>query len=363
MDNRISRALASEPVASHRALLDRFGRYIVPEPLIFKYLSDSLLRLFFTVAGGGDEIKFGNIVALVVLHDFKQDRTLFAHPVFASPEASPLLKHIDGPMTRPSVEAGQSWEQATRRYIEHKRALWERFEGETKTLRRAEASRRWREALHWALVRLHYCDQCDACRWEGTVRNTVAESTPPSTAILSPEEQATVQAIVGSDMWRMEIDYAHRGDFVVEEMPRFLQRFDERFTIAAFPARLPVVQGGAIVGMAAYYDHAGKRVRYVHELTAGCDGEMLFRFGEQELGLPSFSAIPTWETDLHDYGEWRREAWMRFWIEELEFGIAEASRHWIDDYWVALQRLLHIGDSNPVTDVGREMDAAAHATV
>jgi hypothetical protein len=344
LDDRVSRALASPPVKAHRALLDRLGRRIDPSPMLCKEVGDRYLRLFFAVDGRDDDIWESTIIAVVLLYDIQKEQTLYAHPVFAGPNANPLLKNLDGPMSAPKAQTGINGDLATRRLVAHKRALWTRFESERTTLGRAAASRRWREGFHWALVRLYFCDRCDGCRWgspffEGSAGAPYRESdSPPAPPPHhSFETRALVEAIVCHDLWKLEVAYAGRGGFSVEETPRIVHHLDQRFAILVFPTDVEFIEAGSIVGLVVYYDKVADRVWYVHALTAGPDADMAFLHGNLALGLPAIAPESMCAEVKQSHQDWRRNAWTRFWLDELEAGIFLASRHWLDSHWNALR--------------------------
>lgn len=344
LDERISRALASPPVMAHRALLDRLGRRIDPAPMLCKEVGDRFLRVFFWVDGGSDEIWKSTIVAMVLLYDTEAEHTLYAHPVFAGPDANPLLKNLDGPMSSPKAQTGNNGDLATRRLVEHKRALWSRFEAERTPLGRAAASRRWRDGFHWALIRLYFCDRCDGCRWgspffEGAAGDPYREfaappATPPHYCL---ETRALVEAIVCHDLWKLEVAYAGRGGFGVVETPRIVHHLDRRFAVLVFPTDVEFIEAGSIVGLIVYYDKVADRVWYVSGLTAGPDSDMAFLHGDRALGLPAVAPEPAFDEIKQSYEDWRQSAWSQYWLDELEAGIFHASRHWLDAHWNAVR--------------------------
>jgi hypothetical protein len=358
LDRRISRALASPPVAVHRALLERAGRAIDPDPLLAKYLAGPYLRLFFAVTGGGDEIRLGTVVAIALLFDPPREETLCAHPVFAGPDVSPMLKRLDGPVAQPSAQEGRNGELATRRFLAHKRVLWERFEEERGTKGRAEAGRRWREGFLWALVRLHFCERCPGCRWgcpffDGPAAEHHAPSRPSRRDPYLPAEmREIVAAVTSADLWQLEVAYVRRGGFVMATVPRLARHLDHRFTIVVLPTTVEFLHEGAIVGVAAWYDRYTHRVRYVHVLTAGSEPEPILVHGDRELGLPSAGH----ESQVsEDYVAWRASAWRRFWLDELEHGIGDASAAWLDTYWDAVRRLFGGARTSPAPSDSRDL--------
>jgi hemerythrin-like domain-containing protein len=343
---RVERALASPAVAMQRAMLERAGLRVGAQPILWKNLPSGHLRLFFPVSGESARLATGSIVALVLLYDIAREETLYAHPVHAGPEANPLLKHLGGPMAHPRAQEGENGELATRRLLQHKAALWDAFEAERGRLGAEEAGRRWRERYGWSLIRLYFCERCTACRWgdpayEGAGAERCgpgplapAAHTPDARA---PGFEAVADAIRMSEAFRVEVAYAARGRFGVAEAPRLVAHVDADWTVAVFPSDAEVLEGGSLVGVAAWFHAPSGTTPYVHCLPAGPEAEILLLHGDRALGLP-LDGIG--EDARSTYASWRRSAWSRFWLDELELGRHAASRRWLDGWWEALGRLL-----------------------
>jgi hemerythrin-like domain-containing protein len=340
---RVERALASPAVALQRGMLERVGLRVDPQPILWKNLPSGHLRLFFPVTDGSARLATGSVVALVLLYDLAREETLYAHPVHAGPEANPLLKHLGGPMAHPRAQEGENGELATRRLLQHKAALWEALEEEQERLGAEEAGRRWRERYGWSLVRLYFCERCSACRWgdpsyDGAGGERSAPPPPPAApGARAPGWEAVVDAIRRSDAFRVEVAYAARGRFAVAAEPRLVVPVDTDWTVAVFPADAELVEGGSLVGVAAWFHAPSATTPYVHCLAAGPEAELLFLHGDRALGLP-LGGIG--EDARRAYAAWRRSAWSRFWLDELELGRHDASRRWLDGWWVALERFL-----------------------
>jgi len=350
---QVERALASPPVARLRGLLECTGRRLDPQPLLWKQLPGPYLRLFFTVAGPTDAIEEGEVVAVVLLHDLASECTLYAHPIHAGPGANPLLRHVGGPMANPKAQAGRNGEPATRRLLEHKYALWSRFQEECETRGPAEAGRRWRERYAWALVRLYFCERCAACRWGSpgfdgagdsvAFRSPVAADPAVAAGVAEPGGarpagfEPVAVAICASEAWQIEARYAQRGGFTLGEAPTLVAPLEDDHVLAVFGSDAEWLDGGSIVGAAAWLHRPSGEVRHVHCLVAGPEAERVFLDGDRALGLPRPGATrPEARTA---YVRWRREAWARFWQDELELGLHAASRRWLRDHQTALATL------------------------
>jgi hemerythrin-like domain-containing protein len=339
---RIERALASPAVGVLRRALARIGRRIEPSPILWKQLPSGHLRLFFPAVGEPDAIDAGSVVAVVLLHDLAQERTLYAHPVYAGPEANPLLKHLGGPLAHPKAQEDPNGDRATRRLLLHKAALWARFEEERAALGVAEASRRWRERYGWALVRLYFCERCPGCRWgdPGCDGAGAAAWRPPERPM--PREtpaawRPVAEAVRRSEVFRIEADYARRGRFAVDETPRRVAPLGPDWSLALFATDAEPLEGGALVALAAWHHRPSGETAYASCLSFGPEAETLFLAGDRALGLPLPGADPAARAD---YAAWRARAWTSFWLDELELGLQVASRRWLDGLWAALARLV-----------------------
>jgi len=343
---RVERALASLPVALQREALQRCGLDVDPEPLLWKELPGSQLRLFFPVRGGSERIEEGDVVCLVLLYDILRERTLYAHPIHAGPGANPLLKHLGGPMAQPKAQPGEKGDRATRRLLENKTAIWRCFLREQEEFGPEEAGRRWRQRYAWTLIRLYFCERCSACRWgspffEGSDgaphRTSDATAVRPEPARMAGWEAAR-DAIRRSDAWSVEVQYARRGGFTISEEPQLVWPLDGDHLLAVFPSDAEFLDGGCIVGMAVYFHAPSSEVRYLHCLSAGPDPETLFLHGDRALAFPQPGAGR--EGAREAYVQWRAEAWWQFWLDELDLGIHAASRNWLHSFWEALTKLL-----------------------
>lgn len=343
----IDTILASAPVAALRTALRRVQRHIEPVPVLWKNLPGPSLRAIFPVSG--EQIEEGVVVSVVVLHDLQDDRTLYAHPMHAGPEVNPLLKHLDGPMNGPRSQPGLDGDRATRRIMAHKRALWERFRAERETLGITEASRRWRAGYYWALRRLYFCSNCAQCKWGHPYFDERGESPDSYTPVHDPlrhglepasgEASAIVDRVVASRAWQIEAAYARRGGFAVNPSPRLLQDLDEEHVQAIFPTDAALLQGGSLVALSVIYHRPSACVIYAHCLSCGPEAEIIFLRGDTALGLPRPQEEPTVRSARRAYIDWRKNAWTRFWLDELEQGLSVASTRWRDSFWQALEDL------------------------
>ncbi|HMM74713.1 MAG TPA: hemerythrin domain-containing protein [Gammaproteobacteria bacterium] len=341
-------ALASEAVGLLHRALERVGRRIAHDPMLWKALPGGYLRLFFSVTGQVDRIESGTVVAIVLLYDVASERTLYAHPVYASPEANPLLKHVGGPMAQPRAQVGENGVSATRRLLYHKMAIWDAHVRERRRLGPDAASQRWRARYGWSLVRLYFCERCAACRWgspffagdDGMPLRVETGPADGSDSRPGDETDPAVTAIRASPAWRIETAYARRGGFRLTEVPRLVTALGDDWTIAVFPTDAEILDGGSIVAAAAYHHRPTGGTHWVQCLVAGAEAETLFVSGDA-LGLPFPGGSYGPQPGLR-YAAWRRRAWSRFWLDELELGVHAASTRWLTGYWQALRLLFRI---------------------
>jgi radical SAM/Cys-rich protein len=357
--------LDSRPMQAMRTSLARTGLRIEAEPIVYKDLDHDLVRLMFPVTGG--LVDDGVVVSVVCLFDRPRNRTLYAHPMHAGPGVNPLVRHLDGPMASPKSQVGADGDRASQRIIEHKEALWDRFVRERVTIGQAEAGRRWREGYYWSLKRLYFCSGCTRCKW-GSPFFDGPDRTLPGRAIVSRptrcgsslngENGTVVEDVLRSVVWRDESRYVRRGGFTLMERPRLLRDLDDRFTQVVFPTNALLLQAGSLVGAAFMYDRRSGGVVFSHCLVAGRETEIQFLKGDVAFGLPKPQPGSAGDDARLVYRAWRRDAWSRFWLNELEGGIAVASETWLDEFWVAMEALF--GGDDLAGDADRQSLSSNH---
>lgn len=340
-DDVIQAVLAGSAVDLLRGNLRRAGSDILPLPLVCKQLGDRFLRLIFPVSG--DAVCLGTVVSVVTLYDLERRSTLYAHAMHAGPGVNPLLRHLDGPMAAPMAQPGIDGRRATRRLLEHKRALWSRFCREKAALGEAEASRRWRAGYYWALQRLYYCSRCAGCRWGNVFFDGPIPSAPwkpivaafdlPRTAV-PPSLAGLVAQITADEAWQTEVAYVQRGGWGVAPTPRLISRTDNGYWLLSFPTNARLLEPGTLVALTACWHEPVREVRHAFPLVAGPECEPQLRYGAA-LGL---QGLPE-EAAVRRFTAWRGEAWSRFWMDELEEGLAIASDRWRRGLWHALESL------------------------
>jgi hypothetical protein len=324
------------------------GQEIGESPILWKMMPNNQLRVVFPVSA--ETIQLGTVAAIVTLHDLKTNRTLYAHPIHAGPETNPLLANLDGPMAAPKSQPDRNGDKATSRMIEHKRALWQRFCWDRETVGEAEASSHWKAGYYWALRRLYFCSWCFPCKWGSPYFDPPAGMEPVSkrhlrtparnpASPLAAEDAAIVSDVLASEPWRIEVAYAARGGFEVEESPYLIQPLDEDWVLLVFPTEVSWIQGGTLVALAAVYQPSTRLVWHVQCLSAGPEPEILFMRGRAALGLPYPGQCSDSGLRTLAYATWRKEGWTRFWLDELEKGLKAASRHWLGEFPWALERL------------------------
>ncbi len=357
MDVLVRSVLDSQPMRALRFVFDRKGLSVEPQPIVCKDLSDSLVRLMFPVTGG--PIVDGAVVSVVCLFDWGKDQTLYAHPMHAGPGVNPLVRHLDGPMASPKPQADADGDRANLRIAQHKQALWDRFVEELPLFGEQEAGRRWREGYYWALKRLYFCCGCSQCKWGSPFFDGPDPSLPRKAVVstfshqgspLNTEYAAIVSDILSSDEWRTEVAYAQRGGFGVNEQPCLVKVLDGDFIQVIFPTNLSLVQAGALVAVAFTYHVPSRSVAIAHCLCAGPESEIQFLKGDVAFGLPRPQPGKAGEDARATYRSWRRNAWSQFWLNELENGIAVASKKWLKEFWNALGALFGGNDISCVTE-------------
>jgi hypothetical protein len=337
----------SDPVQAQVALLARIGSKALDAPIVWKPLPGPCLRAIFPV--DVRQIEDGTVTAVVTLHNLATGRTMYAHPMHAGPGVNPLLAHLDGPMSQPKAQTGVNGDRTTRRMMEHKKALWDRFLREVDSHGLDEASNRWKSGYYWALRRLYFCDSCPSCWWGSPFYAAPVPSGVPydwplpeidiPKAELNAEMWQTVQAILDSPLWKTEAAYALRGDFTVNTEPALIERGHDGTLFAVFPMEPKWIQGGTLIALGVTFDPIAGKVIHAHCLSAGPETEILYRCGARALGLPMPKIGAEWQAAVAEYKAWREKAWTQFWLDDLLKGGAEASKAWLEGYWQAMGRL------------------------
>jgi radical SAM/Cys-rich protein len=338
--------LASAPMRALRFVLDRKDLHVEPKPILYKDVSDTLVRLIFPVTGG--PIEDGAIVSLVCLFDRELDQTLYVHPMHAGPEVNPLVRHPGGPMAAPKPQDGADGERANRRIIEHKRALWDRFLQERPCIGEQEAGQRWRDGYSWSLQRLYFCCGCNQCKWGSPFFDGPDPNGPRQAIVATPMHMlspldgahfAIVANVLASEEWQVESAYARRGGFCVVNRPRLIKTLDHEFVQLIFPTDLALVQAGALVAVSFTFHVPSQRVAISHCLAAGPESDIQFLKGDVAFGLPKPQLGPAGDEARAAYQSWRRSGWSQFWLNDLECGLAVASETWLEQFWTALEAL------------------------
>jgi len=338
-----------------RTLLGKNGLRIESAPIVFKYLSNTQVRLMFPVTGCA--ISRAAVVSVVCLFDRDADQTLYAHPMHAGPEVNPLVKHLDSPMSAPKSQDGRNGDRANRRIIEHKKALWVRFREETRTLGEQQAGRRWRDGYYWALKRLYFCCGCSQCKWgspffdgplPASPRKPTTWTAVPGACELGGQQRAIVAHIVASAVWQLESRYAQRGGYTLSKQPALIKSLGSGFVQVMFPTTVSLIEAGALVAAAFTYDVEACEVMFSYCLCAGPEADIQLLHGDRALGLPQARPPRELAEARARYKSWRGYAWAHFWMDELDNGIAVASRRWLVGFWQALEDLFSGNEIAPV---------------
>ncbi len=358
-DVLVGSVLESQPMRALRFVFDRKGLHVEPKPIVCKNLSDSLVRLMFPVTGG--PIADGAVVSVVCLFNRQADQTLYAHPMHAGPRVNPLVRHLDGPMAAPKPQSDSDGDRANRRIVEHKQALWNRFLEERSSVGEAEAGRRWRAGYYWALKRLYFCCGCRQCKWGSPFFDGPDASLPRKAVTATPlhresslnaKHAGIVSDILGSEVWRVEQAYAGRGGFAFIEHPRLIKELESDFVQVIFPTNLSLVQAGALVAVSFTYHAPSRSVAIAHCLCASGESEIQFLKGDVAFGLPRPQPGQAGADARATYRSWRRDAWSRFWLSELESGLAVASERWLNEFWKSLEALFGGNEISPAKQEG-----------
>lgn len=167
-DHVIQTILDSDGFRGETVYTERHPAYKVHrEPRLYKVLHDGLVRVVFPVECGN--IQLASIIAITTLYDIEKEYNIYGHAICAGPGVNGLLKAIHAPLGNANPQPGVDGEKAVMRFVDWKRAAWDKFLTEELDLGEQEASDIWVRNFWKALDRLfgggHLCNCPDDYHW------------------------------------------------------------------------------------------------------------------------------------------------------------------------------------------------------
>lgn len=131
---------------------ERGGYEIEREPRLYKVLDDDLVRVVFPARPA--YMEEGTVIAITCLYDRAKKYNIYGHTICAGPGVNSLLKSVFAPLGGAHPQSGNAGPKAVLKFVEVKRALWNRFLMEDLDLGNKEASERFVRGFWRALDRM-----------------------------------------------------------------------------------------------------------------------------------------------------------------------------------------------------------------
>lgn len=169
-DHVIQTVLDSDGFRAETVYTERHTPYTVSrEPRLYKVLHDGLVRVVFPVECG--PIQLASVIAITTLYDIEKKYNIYGHTICAGPGVNGLLAAIHAPLGNANPQPGIEGEKAVLRFIDWKRAAWDKFLIDELELGSEEASDQWVRNFWKALDRLfgggHLCNCPEDYHWNG----------------------------------------------------------------------------------------------------------------------------------------------------------------------------------------------------
>ncbi len=132
--------------------VNRGGYEVVPEPRLFKYLEDDVVRVVFPTTV--TEVTEGTVVAMVCLYDMRKKYNVYTHTICAGPRVNVMLNSRHSQMPQAMPQPGALGEAAIARFIGWKDAAWGKFLNEELLYGPETASAIWIASFWKAMDRM-----------------------------------------------------------------------------------------------------------------------------------------------------------------------------------------------------------------
>lgn len=153
------------------------------------------------------------------------------------------------------------------------------------------------------------------------------------------EDDEIIRKTVASECFKVEAMYLRRGGIEVAVRPRLFKRIDNRFTRLMFPTSATEVDDGTVVAMVCLWDREEDCNVYAHCISSGPGVNAQLRSIYSPLNQVKPQPGVEGDKAIAKFVAWKQAAWGKFLNVELECGTTEASRHWINSFWKALDRM------------------------
>ena len=149
-----------------------------------------------------------------------------------------------------------------------------------------------------------------------------------------------IQTVLNSEGYRAEVRYTERHPaYKVHREPRLYKVLHDGLVRVAFPVDCGNIQLASIIAITCLYDIEKNYNIYGHAICAGPGVNPLLKAIHAPLGNANSQPGAAGEKAVLRFAEWKRAAWDKFLIDELDLGSTAASKIWIRSFWKALDRL------------------------
>lgn len=122
----VQACLESEAFRGEVRYAERTGHYkILREVRLYKELDEDLVRVVF--ASDVTELEDGAVLAITCLYDLKGQYNIYGHTIIAGPGVNGLLKAVHAPLGGAHPQSGNAGPKEIMRFVQVKRASWDRY--------------------------------------------------------------------------------------------------------------------------------------------------------------------------------------------------------------------------------------------
>lgn len=160
-------------------------------------------------------------------------------------------------------------------------------------------------------------------------------------------DEAIIEKVCTSDSFRAEKAALGRGGCRVADRPGLVKPLENRKVRLIFRTDARVIDYGVTVGLVCLFDQAAEVNIYAHPIHAGPGVNTAL----SSLFVPETQAQPqpgvAGYKARQKFVAWKKAAWSKFLIDELESGTEHASAIWLANFWKALDRMYGGGNLVP----------------
>jgi hypothetical protein len=153
------------------------------------------------------------------------------------------------------------------------------------------------------------------------------------------DESGIVRACLESDCFATERAYVEAAGFRVRREVRLYKELEDDKVRVVFPVECDELEEGSVVALTCLYDRRRDRNIYAHTICAGPGSNPTLKAVHSPLGRATPQPGVAGDKAVLHFVEWKKAAWGRFLLEELDLGNAAAAAIWVRGFWKALDRM------------------------